>query len=96
MKVAAVPPLLFYWGGELTRVALFTPAAMGQRDEIARLWREQRARVLGIALLSPLSIPACPRDAHGSGEPHRARARGRHPDRRVPGRPRAGEGQRRP
>lgn len=55
VKVAAIPPLLFYWGGELTRVALFTPAAMGQRGEIARLWREQRARVIGIALLSPLS-----------------------------------------
>ncbi len=55
VKVAAVPALLFYWGGELARVALFTPAALAQRDELARLWREQRPRVLGIALLSPLS-----------------------------------------
>ena len=55
VKGAHIPPLLFYWGGEVTRVLLFTPAAMGQREEIARLWRDERPRVLGIALLSPLS-----------------------------------------
>lgn len=50
-----VPPIVFYWGGEVTRVLLFTPAALADRDGVATLWREQRPRVLGIALLSPLS-----------------------------------------
>jgi len=55
VKHVLIPPLVFYWGGEVVRVALFTPSALGQRAGIATLWREQRARVLGIALMSPLS-----------------------------------------
>ncbi len=55
VKRAAIPPLVFYWGGEVVRVALLSPAALGARHEIAELWRTQRLRVLGIALLSPLS-----------------------------------------
>jgi len=55
VKRVGVPPLLFYWGGEVTRVLLLTPAARGHRDGVRRLWKEQRARVLGIAVLSPLS-----------------------------------------
>jgi drug/metabolite transporter (DMT)-like permease len=50
-----IPPLVFYWGGEVVRVVVFTPAALADRAGVARLWREQRARVLGIALMSPLS-----------------------------------------
>ncbi len=55
VKRAGVPPLVFYWGGELTRVLLFTPVALADRAGVARLWRAQAPRVLGIAALSPLS-----------------------------------------
>ncbi len=55
VKRAGIPPLVFYWGGEVTRVLLFTPAALGDRPAVASLWRRHRARVVGIALLSPLS-----------------------------------------
>ncbi len=55
VKRAGIPPLVFYWGGEVVRVLAFTPAALGDRAGVAQLWRTQRARVLGIALLSPLS-----------------------------------------
>lgn len=55
VKRAGVPPLVFYWAGEVVRVLTLTPLAAGQRGEIATLWRTQRARVIGIALLSPLS-----------------------------------------
>lgn len=55
VKQAAIPALLFYWAGEVVRVVVFTPAALADRAGVAMLWREQRARVLGIALLSPLS-----------------------------------------
>ncbi len=55
VKRAGVPPIVFYWGGEVTRVLLFTPAALADRPAVASLWRRQRARVTGIALLSPLS-----------------------------------------
>jgi drug/metabolite transporter (DMT)-like permease len=55
VKRAGVPPLVFYWAGEVVRVVTLTPLAAGQRSEIAGLWRTQRARVIGIALLSPMS-----------------------------------------
>lgn len=55
VKKAAIPALIFYWAGELVRVVVFTPAALADRAGVAALWRTQRPRVLGIALLSPLS-----------------------------------------
>ena len=55
VKRAGIPPIVFYWGGEVTRVLLFTPAALADRPAVASLWRRHRARVVGIALLSPLS-----------------------------------------
>jgi len=48
-------PVVYYWGGELFRVVIFTPLAVRDRDGVRNLWRHHRARVLGIALLSPLS-----------------------------------------
>jgi len=55
VKRAGVPPLVFYWAGEVVRTLTLSPLAAGQRTEMAALWRTQRARVIGIALLSPLS-----------------------------------------
>ncbi len=55
VKRAGVPPLVFYWGGEVVRVLAFTPAALADREGVARLWRTQARRVIGIAALSPLS-----------------------------------------
>jgi drug/metabolite transporter (DMT)-like permease len=48
-------PVVYYWGGEVVRALLFTPFAVRDRAGVARLWHERRGRVLGIALLSPLS-----------------------------------------
>jgi uncharacterized membrane protein len=55
VKHAGVHPLVFYWGGEVVRVVLFTPAALMDRAGVAATWRRARWRVLGIAALSPLS-----------------------------------------
>jgi drug/metabolite transporter (DMT)-like permease len=55
VKRAGVPPLVFYWAGEVVRMVTLAPLAAGQRTEMAALWRTQRPRVIGIALLSPLS-----------------------------------------
>src|SRR5262249_10030436 len=52
---AGLPPLVFYWGGEMFRSLIFTPALLADRGGVRPLWRKQRARVLGIALLSPLA-----------------------------------------
>ncbi len=55
VKRIGIPPLLFYWAGELVRVVLFTPAAIADRAGVVRLVRQHPWRVLGIGLLSPLS-----------------------------------------
>ena len=55
VKRVGVPPRLFYWGGEVARVLLTAPMVGREGAGIARLWREQRWRVIGIAALSPLS-----------------------------------------
>jgi len=55
VKRAGVPPLVFYWGGEVVRVLALSPLALRQPADMRALWRAQRWRVLGIALLSPLS-----------------------------------------
>ena len=51
----ALPPILYYWGGELCRSLIFAPFVAADRAGVARLWREHRGRVLGIALASPLA-----------------------------------------
>ena len=55
VKRLLVPPLVYYWGGEVTRVLLFTPAALADRAGVTALWREHRWRMIGIAVLSPFS-----------------------------------------
>lgn len=55
VKRAGVPPLVFYWGGEVVRVLLLTPFVLRERGAVAGMWRANPARVAGIALLSPLS-----------------------------------------
>lgn len=55
VKKAGIPALVFYWAGEVVRVVVFTPAALADRTAVASLWRREWPRVLGIALLSPLS-----------------------------------------
>ena len=55
VKRAGVPPLVFYWGGEVVRVLILSPFALRAPAEIGALWRAQTARVIAIALLSPLS-----------------------------------------
>lgn len=55
IKRVGVPPLIYYWFGEVTRTLVLAPAAWADRAGIARLWSEHRSRVTGIAVLSPLS-----------------------------------------
>jgi drug/metabolite transporter (DMT)-like permease len=55
VRRAGIPPLFFYWSGEVVRVFLFAPLAWRDRAGAGKLWREHRARLVGIAALSPLS-----------------------------------------
>ena len=55
VKRLALAPLVYYWGGEMVRTLLLAPAALADRAGVAALWRDHRARVMGIAVLSPLS-----------------------------------------
>ncbi|WP_084956041.1 DMT family transporter [Thermoactinospora rubra] len=51
----AVPPLLLTFFGEAGRMLALTPAALTRRAAVAAAWREHRARVVGSAVLVPLS-----------------------------------------
>lgn len=55
VKRVGIPPLLFYWGGEVARVLFVSPLVTREGSAISKLWREHRWRVIGIAALSPLS-----------------------------------------
>jgi len=39
----------------LANAAVLTPLAAARRDAVARVWREYRRQVLGVAVLSPLA-----------------------------------------
>jgi len=68
-------PLLYYWGGEVCRVFLMSPFAARDRRGVASLWRDHRARVVGIALLSPLSYVLVLVAMRGGGVSHIAPVR---------------------
>jgi drug/metabolite transporter (DMT)-like permease len=51
----AIHPLVYYWGGEVFRSIVLTPAALADRSGVRALWRNHRKRIVGIALISPFS-----------------------------------------
>src|SRR4030095_40573 len=55
VKRFGVHPLVYYWGGELVRIPAYAPLAIGKGVDFAGFWKAHRARLLGIAALSPLS-----------------------------------------
>lgn len=55
VRRAGMSPLYFYWATEVVRVVLIAPLAWRDRGGAARLWREHRLRLLGIAMLSPFA-----------------------------------------
>ena len=51
-----IPPVIFDWGANLSRIILMTPYAMKtEPGTITRAWREQRKTVIAIGVMSPLS-----------------------------------------
>jgi drug/metabolite transporter (DMT)-like permease len=50
-----VPPLLYNWGIELSRLALLSPLAARRQGEVVELWRNRRWEVVAVGLLSPLA-----------------------------------------
>ena len=50
-----IPPLLQSWATTLSSTALLTPFAARRRKEVLTIWRNHKAEVLGVAILSPLS-----------------------------------------
>ncbi len=45
----------YYWGAELFRALLLTPAALRKPEAVGAAWRSSRGAVIGIGLLSPLA-----------------------------------------
>ncbi len=56
VAVLLIPPVLFDWGANLSRIAMLTPLAMKREPgAITRAWTEHRKTVIAIGVLSPLS-----------------------------------------
>jgi drug/metabolite transporter (DMT)-like permease len=50
-----MPPVVYFGLGSVLQSIMLVPGALAGRDEVARIWREQRREVLIVALLSPLA-----------------------------------------
>ena len=56
VAVLLIPPVLFDWGANLSRIAMLTPLAMKREPgAISRAWTDHRKTVIAIGVLSPLS-----------------------------------------
>jgi drug/metabolite transporter (DMT)-like permease len=53
--VAALSPIVYYWGTNLANAALLTPLALRDRDSLRKAWTVSRRRAAGVGLLSPLA-----------------------------------------
>lgn len=50
-----MPPIVYFGLGSVLQSLMLVPGALAGRDEVSRIWREQRREVLIVALLSPLA-----------------------------------------
>ena len=56
VAVLLIPPVVFDWGANLSRIVMMAPMAMKREPgAISRAWRDHRNTVIAIGLLSPLS-----------------------------------------
>ena len=56
VAVLLIPPVVFDWGANLSRITMLTPMAMKREPgAISRAWRDHRNTVIAIGVLSPLS-----------------------------------------
>ena len=56
VAVLLIPPVLFDWGANLSRITMLTPLAMKREPgAISRAWAAHRKTVIAIGVLSPLS-----------------------------------------
>ena len=51
----AVPPLVLMAGSSMFETVLLGPYALARRREVAALWRDHKAAILAVAVLSPLA-----------------------------------------
>ena len=51
----AVPPVLYFWSGDLLRSLALAPLALRRRSEVRETWAAHRPAVLGVAVLAPLA-----------------------------------------
>jgi drug/metabolite transporter (DMT)-like permease len=50
-----MPPVVYFGLGSVIQSVMLVPGALAVRDEVSRIWRDQRREVLIVALLSPLA-----------------------------------------
>jgi drug/metabolite transporter (DMT)-like permease len=50
-----IPPVVYYWGSIVARLALTTPVALHDRARLRSLWSTEKRAIAAVAVLSPLS-----------------------------------------
>ena len=50
-----IPPVIFYWGSIVLRLAVTTPVALRHMEAVKALWASDRRAIFMVAVLSPLS-----------------------------------------
>lgn len=55
VRILGVSPIVLDYFGNLVRLAALTPTAMGRRRELAASWRAERAKILAVGALVPVS-----------------------------------------
>jgi drug/metabolite transporter (DMT)-like permease len=55
VSIAAVPPILLYWGTTVGQALLMVPYALKKRESVISQWQTNRLAILGVAILCPLS-----------------------------------------
>lgn len=55
VAVVLVPPVIYYWGSIVIRVAITAPAVLRDRALLRAIWARDRKAVLAVGLLSPFA-----------------------------------------
>ena len=51
----SLSPILYYWACLFVGTLLLTPVALRDKEKVRSAWRAHQPKILGVAVLSPLS-----------------------------------------
>jgi drug/metabolite transporter (DMT)-like permease len=48
-------PIIYFWGGSITRAALLSPVALRRPEQARRIWERHRSKAIGVAVLGSIA-----------------------------------------